>query len=259
MGIVVEFNPDLALRNISEFMAGKRKKQECIPEPMKIGEVYDFLKEGQRLYYFGGEELPLLETKGNANLSEPLASIIILEATHYREDGKVFTKGKYKIVKIIAEGEIYFNGINKAYKGNNLNINWKIMEKVTRIAGIIIQDEKMLMVLGKKHQELWTPGGKIEPGETDEVCLSRELKEEIGVELLICEFFKEYTNPSFYHPERTTIERVYIAKVSGQIKPASEIRDFVWLCKEDFENKKYPMITNDQEKLIPDLIKAGIW
>ena len=50
MGIVVEFNPDLALRNISEFMAGKRKKQECIPEPMKIGEVYDFLKEGQRTY-----------------------------------------------------------------------------------------------------------------------------------------------------------------------------------------------------------------
>ncbi|KKP32880.1 MAG: hypothetical protein A2312_03115 [Candidatus Staskawiczbacteria bacterium RIFOXYB2_FULL_32_9] len=132
------------------------------------------------------------------------------------------------------------------------------METVTRIAGVIIQDEKMLMVLGK-YQELWTPGGRIEPGETDEACLKRELKEEMGVELLSCKFFKEYTNPSFYHPERTTIERIYIAKVSGQIKPASEIRDFVWLCKEDFENKKYLMIGSDQEKLIPDLIKAGIW
>lgn len=133
------------------------------------------------------------------------------------------------------------------------------METVTRVAGIIIQDGKMLMVLGKKHQELWTPGGKIEPGETDEVCLKRELKEEVGADLLSCEFFKEYTNPSFYHPERTTIERVYIAKISGQIKPSAEIKDFVWISKEDFERKKYPMITNDQEKLIPDLIKVGIW
>lgn len=113
MGIVVEFNPDLALRNISEFKAGRRKIQECIPDPMKVGEVYDFLKEGQRLYYFGGEELPLLETKGSANLSKPLASIIILEATHFRENRKIYTKGKYKIIKIIPDGEIYFNGMNK--------------------------------------------------------------------------------------------------------------------------------------------------
>ena len=133
------------------------------------------------------------------------------------------------------------------------------METVIRIAGIIIQDNKMLMVLGKKHQELWTPGGKIEPGETDEVCLKRELKEELCAELLCYEFFKEYTNPSFYYPERTTIERVYMAKISGHIKPSAEICDFVWLSKEDFENKKYPMIRNDQEKLIPDLIKAGTW
>jgi len=35
MGIIVEFNPDLALRDISEFKNGSRKKEECIPEDMK--------------------------------------------------------------------------------------------------------------------------------------------------------------------------------------------------------------------------------
>jgi len=113
MGIQVEFNPDLALRNISEFKAGRRRIEECIPEHLDIDKIYDFLKEGQRCYYMGGEELPLLETKGMQNLSEPKASIIILEATHFRENGKIYTKGKYKVVKIISEGEIYFNGINK--------------------------------------------------------------------------------------------------------------------------------------------------
>lgn len=112
MGIKVEFNPDLALRNISEFKAGNRKIEECIPDPLEINKVYDFLKEGQRLYWLEGE-LPLLETKGMENLSKPKASIVILEVTHVKENGKTFSKGKYKVKKIIPEGEFYFNGINK--------------------------------------------------------------------------------------------------------------------------------------------------
>jgi 8-oxo-dGTP pyrophosphatase MutT (NUDIX family) len=133
------------------------------------------------------------------------------------------------------------------------------METKTRIAGIIIKDKKLLMLLGRGYKELWTPGGKVEPGESDEGCLRRELKEEIGVDLLDCKFFKEYKNPSFYHPERQTIERVYIIEIKGEIKTSAEIDSFIWFAKDDFENKKYPMITNTQEALIPDLIKAGIW
>ena len=109
MGIQVEFNPDLALRNISEFKAGKRKSEECVPESLEEGKVYDFLKKGQRLYWLHGE-LPLLETKGNQELSKPIASIIILEAIHFLDNGQNFTKGRYKVIKIIKEGKIYFNG-----------------------------------------------------------------------------------------------------------------------------------------------------
>jgi len=112
MGIIVEFNPDIALRNISEFGEGKRKIEECIPKPLEINKTYDFLKEGQRCYWLEGE-LPLLETKGRGNLSKPKASIVILEATHFKENNKTYTKGKYKVIKIISEDEIYFNGINK--------------------------------------------------------------------------------------------------------------------------------------------------
>jgi len=109
MGIAVEFNPDLALRNISEFKDGERKIEECIPEPLLEGKIYNFLKKGQRLYWLNGE-LPLRETEGGQILLKPLASVIILEATHFKENGEVHTKGKYKIVKIIKNGEIYFDG-----------------------------------------------------------------------------------------------------------------------------------------------------
>jgi len=112
MGIITEYNPDLALRNILEFKNGNRKKEECIPEDIKVGEVYNFLKKDQRIYYLYGE-IPLLETKGNQQLSKPKASIIILEATHFFDNGEVFTKGKYKIVEVFNDDEIHFNGFSK--------------------------------------------------------------------------------------------------------------------------------------------------
>ena len=109
MGIQVEFNPDLALRNISEFKNGNRREEECIPENIEPGKTYSFLKEGQRNYWFGGE-LPLIETKGSQILSRPKASIIILEATHFKENDKVYTKGRYKVIEVFNDGKIHFDG-----------------------------------------------------------------------------------------------------------------------------------------------------
>ncbi|HJW97097.1 MAG TPA: hypothetical protein VJ485_02955 [archaeon] len=113
MGIKVEFNPDLALRNISEFRNGSRKKEECIPENLQEGKVYEFLKEGQRNYWIEGE-LPLRETTGNQQLSRPLASVLILEVTHLLINGKPYTKGKYKVEKRLdPKGAVHFEGYEK--------------------------------------------------------------------------------------------------------------------------------------------------
>jgi hypothetical protein len=111
MGISVEFNPDLALRNISELKNG-RKKEECVPEKLEAGKVYEFLKQGQRNYWLQGE-IPLLETKGHQQLSKPLASIVILEATHVLHNEVPWTKGKYKVVEVFADEKIRFNGFSK--------------------------------------------------------------------------------------------------------------------------------------------------
>jgi len=112
MGIKVEFNPDLALRSFEEFKNGNRKKEECLPEVLTANQVYDFLKRDQRNYWLMGE-LPLLETKGNQVLSRPKASIIILEATHFLQDGEVWTKGKYKIVEVFDDSKCHFDGFSK--------------------------------------------------------------------------------------------------------------------------------------------------
>ncbi|MBI4896146.1 MAG: hypothetical protein HY832_01215 [Candidatus Aenigmarchaeota archaeon] len=114
MGIQTEYNPDLALRNSDEFKKGNRKKEECIPESIKVGQIYEFLKRGQRNFWIEGE-IPLLETKGNQQLSKPLASIIILEATHFILNGAPWTKGTYKVVEVFDTNDdrIHFNGFSK--------------------------------------------------------------------------------------------------------------------------------------------------
>jgi 8-oxo-dGTP diphosphatase len=129
----------------------------------------------------------------------------------------------------------------------------------TRVVAVIVQKGKLLMLKGQGYKELWTPGGKIDPDESDEDCLRRELKEEIGAELLNMKFFKKYSAKSFYS-NHITKQRVYIASLKGyKITPQAEIKDFVWLSKNDFEKGKYPMIPTTQNKIIPDLIKSGIF
>lgn len=115
MGIKVEFCPELALRNISEFKNGNRKQEECLPENLIIGEIYTFLKKGQRNYWLEGE-IPLIETRGNGILSRPKASIIIIEAIHFLFENEVFTKGSYKVIEVFNNSEIKFEGTDRTGK-----------------------------------------------------------------------------------------------------------------------------------------------
>lgn len=118
MGIVVEFNPDLALRS---FGSEGRGIEECLPEVLEKGCVYDFLKKGHRLYYFSNSEwwgfgqIPLCETFGDEKLSRPIASIRILEATHFLKGGEVWTRGKYEVFDVFdaLDSKINFEGLKR--------------------------------------------------------------------------------------------------------------------------------------------------
>ena len=115
MGIKVEFNPDLALRNIQEFKSSSRRLEECIPENLEAGRVYDFLKKDHRNYWLFGE-LPLIETQGGEKLSRPKASVQILEVTHFLENGEPFTRGKYKVIEVFNDDQIHFDGTDRVGK-----------------------------------------------------------------------------------------------------------------------------------------------
>ena len=61
------------------------------------------------------------------------------------------------------------------------------------VAAIIVRDGEYLVARRASHKAMagkWEfPGGKPEPGETDEIALIREIQEELGVEIKIVRHF----------------------------------------------------------------------
>jgi len=128
---------------------------------------------------------------------------------------------------------------------------------IEKSAGIIIEDNRLLLVSGGNNHFYWLPGGKLEAGETPEDALKRELKEELDVELLS---FKPYITYVSDQEEDGTIRKVYayITKYSGEIKNQAEIDRIAWLSKEDFSEGKIPLQSGVKTHLIPKLIADGL-
>lgn len=78
------------------------------------------------------------------------------------------------------------------------------MKRVT--AALLIRDGNILIAQrqpGDALEHKWEfPGGKIEPGETPECCLVREMMEEFGVEVEVHDFFCS----TIYHYQHGAIE-----------------------------------------------------
>ena len=109
------------------------------------------------------------------------------------------------------------------------------MKTIDVTAAIIENNGKFLIARRKKGKHLeykWEfPGGKIEPGETPEECLTRELKEEFGIIAEIADFI---TESIFNYGDRKVRLLGYRAKyVSGEFKlnAHDEVR---WVSRNEF-------------------------
>jgi len=100
---------------------------------------------------------------------------------------------------------------------------------IDKLAFIHIQDKKILMSLSKGKSTWYIPGGKRENGESDIDALSREVKEELSVELTpeSIEKFGVFEAQAHGHPEGTVVRMTcYTAEFTSELKAASEIEKF---------------------------------
>ena len=101
------------------------------------------------------------------------------------------------------------------------------------------------------HGGLWEfPGGKQESGESLEECLARELREELGIEVVVQEAF--ITVEHDYSDFRITLHTFHCQIVSGEPKTIA-CEEFQWVTIDELS--KYSFSAAD-EQIVDELQKA---
>ena len=116
------------------------------------------------------------------------------------------------------------------------------MSKVIDVAaGLVFRAGKLLITQRRPDDHLgglWEfPGGKVEPGESFEHCLIRELREELGIEVRVGEELDEITHS---YPEKTVHLRFFSCQLdSGEPRPL-HCHALAWVTQNELGHYHFP-------------------
>lgn len=110
------------------------------------------------------------------------------------------------------------------------------MKKI-EVAAAIIKRGDMIFATQRGYGEFkdgWEfPGGKLEPGETAEAAILREIKEELDADIKVCQLFEtvEYDYPRFH-----LIMHCFICELVSDDLVLKEHEDARWLGRSELDS-----------------------
>jgi len=114
-------------------------------------------------------------------------------------------------------------------------------ERLAVTAALVFRDGRLLITQRRPGDHLgglWEfPGGKIEPGETPEACLRRELEEELGVEVTVGERFAEIAHN--YPDRRVHLQFFRCELVRGEPTPL-HCAAVAWVTRDELARYEFP-------------------
>ncbi len=114
------------------------------------------------------------------------------------------------------------------------------MDKFDVVAAIIIKNDKYFIAQRNRNKHMglsWEfPGGKVEKGETLEIALKREIKEELNIEINI----KDKLGEENYQDDKINVKLHYfICSLANGVITLSEHENLAWVTKNEFKNYNF--------------------
>ncbi len=119
---------------------------------------------------------------------------------------------------------------------------------------ILIEDDKLLLVKRAKEPfkgEWALPGGRIEDDETAEQCLTREMKEETGLDVEPVRLVGIYSDPG-RDPRRIIAASYIVKRTGGELKAGDDAEEVKW-----FPLDGLPPLATDHRKIVEDAIPGS--
>lgn len=120
-------------------------------------------------------------------------------------------------------------------------------------AGLLFRSGKLLIaqrLAGTHLGGLWEfPGGKLEPGESWEQGLVRELREELGVEVAVGRLFSEVNHA---YPEKTVHLRFHVCSLVRGEPQALGCADLAWVSASELVRYQFPPADEPLLSQLPD-------
>ncbi len=113
------------------------------------------------------------------------------------------------------------------------------MKMIDKLAWIEIKNGKILSTKSFNKDKYYIPGGKREDGESDVQALTREISEELQVQLIpdSIRYMGTFEAQADSHPEGILVKMTcYTAEYTGELKASAEIEWMEWLSYSDLES-----------------------
>jgi len=126
------------------------------------------------------------------------------------------------------------------------------------VAAVITTEDGLLLVRKRLTSRFMLPGGKLEKGEDDLLCLTRELSEElsVGFDRASATFLGSFTAEAANEPQLRVIARLYRVALTSHPLPNAEIEELLWLDHAE------ATVRTDLAPLVNDhvlpLLRAGV-
>jgi 8-oxo-dGTP diphosphatase len=129
---------------------------------------------------------------------------------------------------------------------------------VIPVVGLVhVRDGRLLVVRSRTKGAFYLPGGKLEPGETPEQALHREVLEELGVGLRDVAGHKRYLEPAYGEGPDTLVDMAcFTGDLVGSPAPSGEIAELRFVTAAEYA--AHPETAPAIVRLLADLVSANL-